>query len=108
MHEGRLFTNCGGHFSGAARAAADCYPLIPVDEYRGPEPKQYTYEGREAVFQGEVLKLGRKAVFSASDPTVEEWRRLFRVLYADGGMFAHGVTYLDHQNQVCSAFEVKA
>jgi hypothetical protein len=94
IHEGRLFTNCGGHFSGPISTAADCYPLIPADEYRGPDPKQYTYEGREAAYQGQVFKLGRKVVFAASDPTIEEWRRLLRVLYADGGYFAHGVTYL--------------
>ncbi|MCI0540099.1 MAG: hypothetical protein L0Z50_33250 [Verrucomicrobiales bacterium] len=99
VHKGRLFTNCGGHFSGAVRAAADCYPLIPADEYRGPEPKQFTYEGHDAAYQGQVSKLGRKVVFSASDPTVEEWRGLFRVLYADGGMFAHGVTYLEFLDQ---------
>jgi len=99
MHEGRLLTNCGGNFSGAVRAAADCYPLIPADEYRGPEPARYTYEGREAAYQGQVIKLGRKVVLSASDPTVEEWRGLFRVLYADGGMFAHGVTYLEFLDQ---------
>ena len=95
MHEGRPFTNCGGHFSGPISAAADCYPLIPTDEYRGPEPKQYTYESREAAYQGEVFKLGRKVVFAASDPSIEEWRHLLRVLYADGGYFAHGVTYLE-------------
>ncbi|MCI0541876.1 MAG: hypothetical protein L0Z50_42305 [Verrucomicrobiales bacterium] len=95
MHEGRLFTNCGGHFSGPVCAAADCYPLIPADEYHGPEPARYTYEGREATYQGQVFKLGRKVVFAASDPTIEEWRRLLRVLYADGGFFAHGVTYLE-------------
>jgi hypothetical protein len=95
MHEGRLFTNCGGHFSGPISAAADCYPLIPADEYSGPEPARYTYEGREAAYQGEVFKLGRKVVFAASAPTIEEWRGLLRVLYADGGYFAHGVTYLE-------------
>ena len=99
MHEGRLFTNSGGYFSGAARAAADCYPLIPADEYHGPEPARYTYEGRDAAYQGHVFKLGRKVVFEASDPTVDEWRRLFRALYADGGMFAHGVTYLEFLDQ---------
>jgi len=98
-HEGRLFTNCGGHFSGPIRAASDCYPLVPTDEYHGPEPCRYTYEGREAAYQGEVFKLGPKVVFEASDPTVDEWRRLFRVLYADGGMFAHGVTYLEFLDQ---------
>lgn len=99
MHEGRLFANCGSHFSGAIKAAADCYPLIPVDEYRGPEPTQFTYEGREAAYQGAVFKLGPKVVFESSDPTVEEWRGLFRVLFADGGMFAHGVTYREFLEQ---------
>lgn len=99
MHQGRLFTNCGGHFSGAVRASADCYLLIRADEYRGPEPRRYTYEGREAAYQGRVFKLGRKVVFSSSEPTVEEWRHLLRVLYADGGMFAHGVTYLEFLDQ---------
>lgn len=56
---------------------------------------QYTYEGREASYQRDVFKLGRKVVFAASDPTIEEWRRLLRVVYADGGYFAHGVAYLE-------------
>lgn len=98
-HTGRLFANCGGHFSEPIRAAVDCYPLIPANEYRGPEPRRYSYEGCEAAYQGEVFKLGRKVVFEASDPAVDEWRRLFRVLYADGGMFAHGVTYLEFLDQ---------
>ena len=98
-HAGRLFTNCGGHSSGPIRAAADCYPLIPADEYRGPEPRRYTYEGCEAAYKGNAFKLGPKVVFEASDPTVEEWRHLFRVLYADGGMFAHGVSYLEFLDQ---------
>ncbi len=57
--------------------------------------KEYTYEGREASYRGQVFRLGPKVVFKASDPTVEEWSKLFRVLYADGGMLAHGVTYLE-------------
>ncbi len=69
--------------------------MIPADEYRGPETARYTYEGREAAYQGQVFKLGRKVVFAASDPTIEEWRRLLRVLYADGGYFAHGVNHHD-------------
>ena len=98
-HNGRLFTNCGGHFSGPIRAAADCYPLIPTDEYCGPEPRRCSYEGCEAVYQGDVFKLGPKVVFETADPTVDEWRRQFRVLYADGGMFAHGVSYLGFLDQ---------
>lgn len=98
-HAGRLFVNCGCYFSGPVRAAAHCYPLIRSEEYRGPEPRRFTYEGCEAAYQGQVFRLGPKVVFEASDPTVEEWRRLFRVLYADGGMFAHGVAYLGFLGQ---------
>jgi hypothetical protein len=98
-HEGRLFTNCGVHYHGPVHAEANCYPLIPQDEYRGPEPRQYTYEGRETVYRSQVLRLGPKLVFKATDPTVEEWAQLFRALYADGGMFAARLTYLDFLNQ---------
>ena len=55
-HEGRLFTNCGVHFFGSVHAEADCYALIPGGEYRGPEQRQYTYEGREAAYRGEVFR----------------------------------------------------
>ncbi len=98
-HEGRLFTNCAVHFFGAVHAEADCYPLTPADEYRGPDARQYTYEGREAAYRGQVFRLGPKVVFKTSDPTVEEWRRLLRVHYADGGMFAAGCTYLEFLDQ---------
>jgi hypothetical protein len=98
-HEGRLFTNCGVHYCGAVHAEADCYPLIPAAEYRGPEQRQYTYEGREAAYRGEVFRLGPKVVFKTSDPTVEEWRRLLRLHYADGGMFAARCTYLEYLDQ---------
>jgi len=98
-HEGRLFTNCGVHYHGPVHAEANCYPLIPQDEYRGPEPRQYTYEGREAVYRSQVFRLGPKVVFEATDPTVEEWAQLFRALYADGGMIAARLTYLDFLNQ---------
>jgi len=93
IHEGKLFTNGGGHFSGPVGAGADCYLLIPANEYRGPEPRRYTYEGREACFRGEVFKLGPKVVFVATDASVEEWRQLFRVMYADGGWFARHSNY---------------
>ena len=98
-HEGRLFTNCGVHYHGPVHAEANCYPLIPPDEYRGPEPRPYTYEGREGVYRSQVFRIGPKVVFNASDPTVEEWRNLFRLLYADGGMFAARFTYLEFLNQ---------
>jgi len=98
-HESRLFTNCAVHFYGAVHAEADCYPLIPADEYRGPAACQYTYEGRESAYRGQAFLLGPKVVLKASDPTVKEWRRLLCVHYADGGMFAAGCTYLEFLDQ---------
>lgn len=92
-HEGRAFTNCGGHFFGPVAAGADCYPLILSNEYRGPEPRRYSYEGLERCHQGRKYKLGPKVVFVATDASVNEWRRLFRVQYADGGWFARQATY---------------
>jgi hypothetical protein len=92
-HEGRVFTNCGGHFSGPVLAGADCYPLILANEYRGPEPRRFSYEGLEARTKGRTFRLGPKVVFAATDATVEEWRRLFRVMYADGGWFARQEAY---------------
>jgi hypothetical protein len=98
-HEGRLYTNCGGCFGGAFLAEMNCHLLIPTDEYHGPEPRRYTYEGREAVYRGQVFRLGPKVVFVASDPTVDECRRQLRVMYADGGMFASRCTYLEFLDQ---------
>lgn len=92
-HEGRLYTNGGGHFSRAIHSACDCYPLILPSEYRGPETVPYSYEGKEGRLNGKVFRLGPKIIFEPSDPTVEEWVRLLRIRYADGGMFASGVTY---------------
>lgn len=53
----------------------------------------YSYKGREAAYKGQVVRLGAKVVFAASDPALEEWRRLIRALYADGGYFAARCTY---------------
>jgi hypothetical protein len=92
-HEGRLYANCGCCYSRWVYVQVDAYPLVPADEYSGPEPRQFTYEGREAKYGGRVFRLGPKVVFVASDPSIEEWRRLIRVLYADGGMFASECTY---------------
>jgi hypothetical protein len=92
-HEGRLYTNCGSCYSMWVHTQVDAYPLIPVDEYTGPEPRHFSYEGREAKYGGRVFRLGPKMVFVASDPSVEEWRRLARVLYADGGKCASECTY---------------
>jgi hypothetical protein len=86
---GVILTNGGGFFSGPVAAAANCYTLIPADEYRGPEPCRYTYEGREACYRGEVFKLGPKIVFVATDATVDEWRSLLRSMYSDARVTGH-------------------
>jgi hypothetical protein len=94
-HERLLFTNCGCNYSKYLAAEVNCYPLVPPDDYRGAENVPYSYEGRGAVYKEKVFKLGAKVLFVASDPTLEEWRRLCRVLYADGGYFASGCTYTE-------------
>lgn len=95
VHEGRSYANCGNLFSGAIHMTASCYPLIPPDEYQGPSRVQYSYEGEEGLFKGKPFRLGPKVLFVSSDPKIGEWTQLFRVLYADGGMFASGVTYAE-------------
>jgi hypothetical protein len=92
-HEGTLFANCGTHFSGPVLTAANCYPLVLPEDYTGPEPRQYTYEGREARYKGHAFKLGPKVVFTTLDATVDEWRELFRAMYAEGGWFARQSNY---------------
>jgi hypothetical protein len=93
-HEGRLYTSGGGGGQWVL-AEADAYPLIHPDEYQGPEPAPYSYEGRTVTHKGKTYRLGPKTVFVTSDPTIEEWQHLCRVLYADGGYFASGCTYTE-------------
>jgi len=95
VHDGRLYTNGGCAFSKWLHAEADCYPLIAADAYHGAESVPYSYEGCEVVYRGKVFRLGAKAIFVASDPTVDEWRQSARVLYADGGYFAAHCTYTE-------------
>lgn len=92
-HEGRLYTS-GGGCSRFLDAEADCYALISPDEYSGPGQVPYSYEGREAIYRGKVFRLGPKVKFVASDLTVEEWKKMLRICYADGGYFASRCTYL--------------
>jgi len=89
VHDGQLFTNCGG----CAEESMGCYPLIPESDYRGPEPRQYTYEGRTVTYRGGKFKLGPKVKFTVRERTVEEWTDLLRRQYAHGGYFAAGKTY---------------
>lgn len=93
-HEGRLYTNGGGH-SKWFMAEVNGYALIHPDEYQGSEAGPYSYEGKTVTHKGKTYRLGPKTVFAASDPTIEEWRHLCRVLYADGGYFASGCTYAE-------------
>jgi hypothetical protein len=101
-HEGRLFTNGGCRHAGLFDSSADCYPLVPAEDYEGPEPARFTWEGREARFQGRAYKLGRKVRFVASAPPVEDCRRLLRVMYVDGGWFARFGTYGQFLAEGCS------
>jgi hypothetical protein len=94
-HEGRLFTNCGCNYSKTFETEANCYPLIPVDEYHGANCVPYSYEGREAAYRGNVFRLGAKVLLVSSDPTIDEWGHLLRVIYADGGYFVAGSEYGD-------------
>ena len=93
-HEGCLYTSGGGP-SKWIHAEASAYPLIHPDEYRGPDSVPYSYEGKTVTHKGKTHRLGAKTLFVASDPTVEEWRHLCRVLYAVGGYFASGCTYTE-------------
>jgi hypothetical protein len=89
VHEGQLFTNCGG-WSGHE---VNCYPLIPESVYQGPEPAQFTYEGRDAVYRGQKVKLGPCVKFAIRDQTPDEWVDLLQRQYAHGGYFAAGKSY---------------
>lgn len=93
-HEGRLYTNGGGHGKWVL-AEANAYPLIHPDEYQGLESAPYSYEGRTVTHKGKAYRLGPKTVFVASDPTIAEWRHLCRIFYADCGYFASGCTYTE-------------
>ena len=89
VHDGHLFTNCGGR----VEQAMDCYPLIPEAVYQGPEPKEFTYEGRAVVYRGQHFKLGAQVTFRVRERSLEEWTNLLRREYGHGGQFAAGKAY---------------
>jgi hypothetical protein len=93
-HEGRLYT-CGGGYSKWVLAAVYAFPLILPDEYQGPDSVPFSHEGKTVTHKGKTFRLGPKILFVASDPTIQEWRHLCRVSYADGGYFASGCTYTE-------------
>jgi hypothetical protein len=88
-HDGQLFANLGG----LAEESIGAYPLIFPQDYSGPEPRQYTYEGRTGTYKGTQYKLGPKIIFTVRERTIEEWSELHRRMYAHGGYFAAGKTY---------------
>ena len=53
--------------------------------------------------QGKAFRLGPKIVFVASEPTVEEWRKLMRVLYAHETRRPAQCTYLEFADQGLSS-----
>lgn len=91
LHEGHLFTNCGG----CAEQSVNCYPLVPESDYHGPEPRRYSYEGRAAKFKGCNFKLGPKVKFTIRPRSLADWVDVLRRQYAHGGYFAAGKTYHD-------------
>jgi hypothetical protein len=93
IHESRLYTNGGSNYSKCVHTEVRGYPLIPTDEYQGCESRPYSYEGRKATYRGKAFRLGAEIIFVASDPTIEEWRRLLRSMFADGGHFVGDSTY---------------
>jgi predicted GIY-YIG superfamily endonuclease len=88
LHEGQVFTNCGG-----TSDSMDCYPLIPAEGYAGPEQIPYSYEGRQVMWNHRACRLGPKIRFAIRERTVDEETDLLRRQYAHGGYFAAGKTY---------------
>jgi hypothetical protein len=91
-HEGQRYTVTACHHQ-HGKESVDAYPLILASEYRGPEPMQYTYEGRAVSYNGRSYRLGPKVKFVSRDRTIPEWIDLFRRQYAYGGYFVSGKTY---------------
>ena len=88
VHEGQLFTNCC-----STEYYATCYPLIPTEEYNGPAPKPYSYEGKTVIYKGQKFTLGPKIMFTARELTIAEEINLLRRKYGHGGLFVSGKTY---------------
>jgi len=88
VHEGRLFTNCGGSCD-----SMNCYPLIPTEQYTGPESMPYSYQGKTVAYKGRRYRLGPKVAFTVRERSLAEETDLLRRQYAYGGGFATGKTY---------------
>jgi hypothetical protein len=73
-HDGVLYVPCGMSFSGSMRAEADCFPIIRPGDYRGPEPTQYSYEGRHVTVKSQPFRLGPKVVLKSSTPKAASLR----------------------------------
>lgn len=89
-HEGRLFASMGG-----GDREMQCHPLLSPEEYidRGKQP--YSYEGRPVTYQRRNYILGPKIIFAARPLTLDEGITLLRRMYAHGGYFVSGKTYLE-------------
>lgn len=71
------------------------YPLIPENEYRGPESRPYSYQGKLVCYKGRSYRLGPEVKFVCRQRTVEEWVDLLRRQYAHGGYFAARKSYAE-------------
>lgn len=94
-HAGRWFTNCGNCHSKLICSEVNGYPLIPADEYAGPTVVPYSYQCRAVLYQRKTFRLGARVQFVSSDPAVDEWRQLLRVIFTDGGLFTFDCSYHD-------------
>lgn len=111
IHECQHFANLG--FAFGHRESCNAYPLIPEEQYSGPEPRQYSYEGRLCSFRGRKFRLGPCVQFICRERSTEEWTELMRRQYAYGGYFAAGKTYAQvleyfHSRPNCSDNELRA
>jgi hypothetical protein len=99
-HENRIYTNSGG-YSKMMHAEVNAYPLVPFDEYDGPQNVAYSYQGDAVTSKGKAFRLGPKITFVSSGPAVNEWRHLLRAMFSDGGLFASGCDYREFLASRC-------
>lgn len=93
-HEGTTFTNLGACFSkNVIDTAVDAYQLLVPGTIAPPPKIQYSYQGEKVKVGGREFHLGSKVVFQSANPSIDEWRNLLRVIYAEGGYFACQPTF---------------
>lgn len=89
VHDGRLFVNTGG-----SDRAVYGYPLLSPEEFNDRGKQAYSYEGREVTYQKRKFILGPKVEFASRPLKMDEAVTLLRRMYAHGGYFVSGRTYL--------------